>query len=189
MRVLAISIAMVAVVAGACGGSSAGPANPNTVEHNPPGDIPDDQVFVTYTAPSKTFSVRVPEGWAQSSQQEATTFTDKLNSITIESHQSTHAPTLKSATTEDLPRLKTQVPNFAPGDVTLLHRPAGDAVLITYEGDSARDSVTGKVIRDAIQRFEFFHNGNEVVLTLSDPKGADNVDPWNIVTGSLKWLP
>jgi hypothetical protein len=25
------------------------------------------------------------------------------------------------------------------------------------------------------------------VLTLSGPKGADNVDPWRIVSDSLKW--
>jgi hypothetical protein len=31
------------------------------------------------------------------------------------------------------------------------------------------------------------HDGREVVLTLSGPKGADNVDPWRIVTDSLRW--
>ena len=35
----------------------------------------------------------------------------------------------------------------------------------------------------------FFHSGRAVVLTLSGPKGADNVDPWRLVTDSLQWSP
>ena len=31
------------------------------------------------------------------------------------------------------------------------------------------------------------YKGKDVVLTLSGPKGADNVDPWRIVTDSLRW--
>ena len=42
-------------------------------------------------------------------------------------------------------------------------------------------------IRDAVERYSFWHNGIEAVLTLSGPKGADNVDPWRIVSDSLKW--
>src|SRR5712692_5674130 len=33
-------------------------------EKNPPGDIPDDQVFVQYTSPL-SFSIKVPEGWSR----------------------------------------------------------------------------------------------------------------------------
>ncbi|MDQ1424655.1 MAG: hypothetical protein QOD72_2153, partial [Acidimicrobiaceae bacterium] len=32
-----------------------------------------------------------------------------------------------------------------------------------------------------------FHNGNEVIVTLSGAKGADNFDPWKMVTDSLTW--
>jgi hypothetical protein len=38
-----------------------------------------------------------------------------------------------------------------------------------------------------VERYVFFHKGKDVVLTLSGPKGADNVDPWRIVTDSLRW--
>jgi hypothetical protein len=47
--------------------------------------------------------------------------------------------------------------------------------------------VTGKRRTDAVERYLFFHHGREAILTLSGPKGADNVDPWRIITDSLRW--
>ena len=41
---------------------------------------------------------------------------------------------------------------------------------------------------DAVERYVFFNNGTQVTLTLSGAKGADNVDPWKIVSDSVKWL-
>ena len=38
-----------------------------------------------------------------------------------------------------------------------------------------------------VERYEFRHGADTVVLILSGPKGADNVDPWRIVTDSLRW--
>ena len=184
------SLALVAVLAGACSqGASSGAPNPNTAEHNPPGDIPDDQIFVAYRPPSKVFSVSVPEGWAQTSHTNEITYTDKLNSITISSIAARTATTIQSASSKELPQLASSVANYSAGDVTTVRRAAGDAVLITYQADGPKDPVTGKVVRDAVERYEFFRNGTEVILTLSGPVGADNVDPWKIVTESFKWLP
>jgi hypothetical protein len=183
-------LALVAILAGACGqGGSSGAPEPNAVENNPPGDIPDDQVFVTFKPPSKDFSVSVPEGWAKTNTGGAITFTDKLNSITISSIAAPTAPTVQSATSKELPQIASGEPNYSAGDVTTVPRAAGDAVLITYEADSPKDPVTDKVVRDAVERYEFFRNGTAVILRLSGPVGADNVDPWKIVTESFKWLP
>jgi hypothetical protein len=33
----------------------------------------------------------------------------------------------------------------------------------------------------------FFHGGKNAVITLSGPKGADNVDPWKTVTDSVRF--
>jgi hypothetical protein len=184
------ALVLVAALAGACGNAAPNTAgNPNAPEVNSAGDIPDDQVFVPYKPPSKAFEVSVPEGWAQTSNGGAITFTDKLNSITISSTSSQSAPTVQSATSNEVPQIESSVQNYSAGDVTTVQRSAGDAVLITYEADSAKDPVTGKVVRDAVERYEFFRNGTEVILTLSGPVGADNVDPWKIVTDSFKWLP
>jgi hypothetical protein len=34
---------------------------------------------------------------------------------------------------------------------------------------------------------EFWHAGRQVRLTLSGPAGADDADPWNLVSDSLRW--
>jgi hypothetical protein len=43
------------------------------------------------------------------------------------------------------------------------------------------------VVRDAAQRYLFWHDGQQAVLTLTGPKNADNVDPWRLVSNSLRW--
>lgn len=187
------------VVAG-CGGSSSGggssspgPPAASTAqpapapEVSPAGDIPDNQAFVAYSPLSGGFSVKVPEGWARTEAGGAVTFTDKLNAIRIESRSATAAPTVASARADLLPAIAKQVPGYQAGDVTSVSRAAGTAVRITYLAQSPTDPVTGKSGVDAVERYVFFHNGREVALTLSGPKGADNVDPWKIVTDSLTW--
>jgi hypothetical protein len=60
-------------------------------------------------------------------------------------------------------------------------------VLVTYGADAAADPVTGKVVHDDVERYAFWKDGKEVVLTLSGPAGSDNVDPWRVVTDSFGW--
>ncbi len=165
-------------VAGCGGSSSSGPpaapsagptrtVDPNAAEVSPAGDIPDNQAFVAYSPPGAGYEVKVPEGWARTSSGATTTFTDKLNRVRMQ--------TLPATTKQP------------PGTVTTVTRKAGRAVRITYESTSAPDPVTGRSHTDAVERYVFSHHGREVVLTLSGPKGADNVDPWRIVTDSLRY--
>lgn len=171
------------------GGTPSGASTAPTAEVNPAGDIPDDQVFVPYDWPAGGFSVTVPEGWSRTESGGAVVFTDKLNSIRIETVDLAQAPTVESATAEELPSIESSVTNYAAGDISSVTRTAGDAVLVTYTGDSEPDATTGRTVTDSFERYEFWHNGTEVILTLSGPQGADNVDPWRIVTDSLQWLP
>lgn len=39
--------------------------DPNAAEQSPPGDIPDNQVFVPYAFPGRAYTVSVPEGWSR----------------------------------------------------------------------------------------------------------------------------
>jgi hypothetical protein len=164
-----------------------GGVNPNAPEINPAGDIPDNQVFVAYSPPSGGFSVKVPEGWARSEQGGVVVFTDNLNSIRMETDGVASAPTVASAQQDEVPAITAAVRNFASGRVTVVTRKAGQAVLITYRADSNPDAVTGKVRRLDVERYEFWRNGTQAILTLSGPQGADNVDPWRIVTDSFGW--
>lgn len=165
---------------------ASGPPSPAT-ESNPAGDIPDNQAYVDFVPPGGGFSVKIPEGWASSTSGATTTFSDKLDQVQVTAAKTATVPTVASVTATDVPALKGQVPRFAFGTVSTITRQAGPAVLVTYQGDSPPNPVTGKVVRDAIERYVFFHAGTRVDLTLSGPTSADNVDPWRKVTDSLGW--
>jgi hypothetical protein len=119
---------------------------------NAAGDIPDKQVFVPFTTPDGAVVVSVPQGWARSSDGPATVFTDKFNSVRVEDAPRPSAADVASSRAEDVPQLQTSVPGFALGDVHMVRRTAGAAVLITYEADSAPNAVTGKSVRESVER-------------------------------------
>lgn len=168
-------------------GSPTTPPAPHATEFNPPGDIPDNAVFVDHVAPGSRVHFTVPEGWAKSTSGGVTTFTDKYNSISIQVRPLASAPTVASATKQDVPELRRTVASFKAGDVTTVTRQHGSAVHLTYLLDSAPNPVTDKVVRDVAERFLFWHAGEEAILTLTGPEHADNVDPWQIVSDSLQW--
>lgn len=183
----ALAVVLTACGQQAQGGSTMAPPADAAAEVNPPGDIPDDQAFVAYTPPAGGFSVDVPEGWARSEAGGAAVFTDKLNSIRIESAERPAAPTPDSAIADEVPAVQRDAANFTLVDASVVTRTAGDGVLVRYTADGPADPVTGKVVLDAYERYEFWRGGTQVTLTLSGPQGADNVDPWRIVTDSLGW--
>jgi hypothetical protein len=188
-------VVVLALAVAGCGGSSSSgggaaattAVNPNKPEKSPAGDIPDNQAYVAYTPPGAGFSVKVPEGWARQASGGAVTFTDKLNSIRMETTSAPGPLSLARARSSEVPKLSKTVKGFAGAKVSSVSRSAGSATRITYLADSAADPVTGKVRRNAVERYVFFHGGRDVVLTLSGPRGADNVDPWKLVTDSLRW--
>jgi hypothetical protein len=165
----------VGAVLAACGGATSSsstatprPAPTNAKEVSPAGDIPDNQAYVAFQPKGATFSVKVPEGWSQTNSGRSVRFTDKLN--TIELQWSGTAPAAP-----------------AGAKTSTVRRKAGPAERTTYLARSQPDAVTGKTRTNAVERYVFSHHGKQAILTLSGPKGADNVDPWRIVTDSLRW--
>jgi hypothetical protein len=189
------------LVAGACGSSKsstgpgaassttapAGSPSSSQPEVSPQGDIPDSQVYVVATGPAGKFTIKVPEGWAKTAAGSAFSFTDKLNTIQVETVTAAVAPSVASATATEQPKIAQTASQYKSGKVSLVTRTSGPAVLITYEAASAPNAVTGKTIRLAVERYEFWANGTEAIVTLSGPVGADNVDPWKLVTDSFTW--
>ncbi|MEP7370044.1 MAG: hypothetical protein ABI662_10330 [Dermatophilaceae bacterium] len=167
--------------------ATTGQPAPRVTESNPQGDIPDNTAYVAFSPAGGGYSVKIPEGWARTSGGTMTSFTDKLNHIEVSTAAAPSHPTLASVTNIDVPALKATVPKFAMGKVSTVVRHGGTAILLTYQGDSAPDQVTGKVVRDAFERYTFYRAGKRVDLTLSGPTNADNVDPWRIISDSLRW--
>jgi hypothetical protein len=180
-----LPLAAVVLALAGCGGAAQSDGGGG--ESSPPGDIPDNQAFVAYAPPAGGFTVKVPEGWSRRMASGAVTFTDKLNAIRVESARAVRPLTRAEATRAELPRLRSSVQGFHPGAVRSVQRHAGRAIQLTYLADAAPDAVTAKARQNAVERYVFFHAGRRVTLTLSGPKGADNVDPWRIVTDSLRW--
>src|SRR6476620_9497343 len=191
------TLAVAAAVLGGCGASGTAPSGSATLssstaaarapETNPAGDIPDNQAFVPFTPPTGLFTVSVPEGWGRSTDGAATIFTDKLNTVRIETRPLATAPNTESVSVDELPAIASSTPGYRSGTVTAVPRKVGQVMLITYQGASPPNPVTGKIGTDAIERYEFWRDGREVILSLSGPAGADNVDPWRTVTDSLQW--
>jgi hypothetical protein len=168
------------------GGSTSTPAAV-AQETNPPGDIPDNQVFVSYHSAAGGYALDVPEGWSRTESGTDVKLVDKFHAITVEVTSQSAAPTTASAEANDLPRLQSQVEAFEKVNVTTADLPAGKAVLIRYRANSVADSVTGKKTRLEIDRYEVFKNGKVAALSLSAPAGSDNVDVWNQISRSFKW--
>ncbi len=160
---------------------------PRATEVNPPGDIPDNQAFVELSPVGGGYSVKTPEGWSRTPAGTTMSFTDKLNKIEVAATAAPTQPTIASVTNTDVPLVKAKIAKFAMGKVTVVVRGGGSAILLTYQGDSAPDQVTGKVVRDAFERYTFYRGSKRVDLTLSGPINADNVDPWRTVSDSLRW--
>lgn len=148
------SLALTACAPGSGAATSSRASSSATVkEYSPPGDIPDDQVFVPYSPPGADYSLEVPEGWSRSTEGGVVAFTDKLNSIKIQSGPAAAAPTVASATSQEVPQIEATAANYSAGDVTTVDRKAGRtassvpaAVVATIRGRSRTGSLNRPVL-------------------------------------------
>jgi hypothetical protein len=129
--------------------------------------------------------VTVPEGWSRTTADTTVTFTDKLNTVQVDARPGGPV-TLAGAKKTDVPALAAGTRAFKLTSLTEITLPAGRAVLISYQANSDPNPVTGKQYRLDVLRYELYHAGTRTTLTLLSPIGADNVDPWRIVSQSLK---
>lgn len=155
-------------------------------EKNPPGDIPDSQVFIGYTGPSG-IHVKVPEGWARRDLADGASFTDKYDGVVITVADSQSRPTVASAGKGEVQELKAHGRAVRIGRISSVKLPAGEAIRIVYSSNSEPNPVTGKQVRLENERFLLFRNGKLARLDLFAPKGADNVDQWHLMSRSLRW--
>jgi hypothetical protein len=192
LRRMAILLAatVLAVVAGRVAPGLIPPAaaqeQPVAQETNPPGDIPDSQVFVTYASPAG-FSLKVPEGWALAERTNGARFYDKYGSVDISLVNAASAPTAERVRQQEVATLVKNGRAVRASAIRQVTLPAGPAVLIVYTSNSEPNAVTDKQIRLENNCYLFYRAGREAVLTLSAPAGADNADQWQLMTRSFHW--
>ena len=149
------------------------------------GDIPDNQVFLTFSSRTGGYAIRYPEGWTQSGSARDETFRDKNNLVHILIARG-GAPTPPEVTAQ-LHRLARSQPSLHFTSAHTVRVSAGPAVRVTYSTLSAPNAVTGKRVRLLVDRYELATGGRVAVIDLGTPRGVDNVDAYRMMINSFRW--
>ena len=161
---------------------------PLAPEKNPPGDIPDTQVFISYTSKQDGYTLDVPEGWARTEHTGDVKFADKFDAEEVKVSLNTMASSLKNVQQRLVPAIQQHDRAVTIEGVKTKPMPHGQPILyVSYTSNSDPDAVTNKQIRLENETF-FFFNGNRLAeLTLRAPLGADNADQWKRISESFRW--
>jgi hypothetical protein len=190
---VALAAAAAAAAAAGCGGSSSSSSSSSSAQgalaadarSAATGDIPDNQSFLTFVNAQGGYTIRYPEGWAQSGAGRDVTFRDKNNVVHIVI-ASGGAPSVSGARSE-LAKLRRSSPTLrarAPRRLTIKGEPTVKAV---YTTRSAPNPVTGKRVTLVVDRYVLARNGKVATVDLGTPLGVDNVDGYRMMIESFTW--
>ncbi|HZR91538.1 MAG TPA: hypothetical protein VFA44_03930 [Gaiellaceae bacterium] len=146
------------------------------------GDIPDNQVFLTFRNAAAGYSIEYPEGWAQQGSGDRVTFRDRNNIVRIVVARGP-APTA-TGVRADVGALAGATVRRAPQRLTLAGRPAFE---VSYSSESAPNAVTGKRVKLLVDRYYLWSGGRRAVVDLGTPVGVDNVDAYRLMIDSFRW--
>lgn len=149
------------------------------------GDIPDNQVFLTFDDTAAGYSMKYPEGWAQRGSGARVTFQDKNNLVRVAVEKGAGVDGAGAAA--DMARLRRQTPSLrfdAPTETTV----SGNRVVkVVYSTESAPNALTGKRVRLVVDRYYVPGPGRHAVVDLGTPQGVDNVDAYRLMIESFRW--
>jgi hypothetical protein len=157
-------------------------------EVSPAGDIPDTQAFVKYRNAAGGYELDVPEGWARTENGPDVTFVNKIDGVKVTVAPASSVPTAASVQTNEGKQIQSAGRAVTVTNVSEVTLPGGKAVLIKYTSNSEPNAVTNKQVRLDNEAYVFYKNGKEATLTLWAPQGADNVDQWQRMSKSFRWL-
>jgi hypothetical protein len=149
------------------------------------GDIPDNQVFLTFKNVPAGYSIKYPEGWAQGGSGPTVTFRDKNNIVRVVVANAA-PPTVSSVATR-LAALPSARVTGQPAKTTVGGKPAIHAV---YETRSAQNAVTGKSVTLGVDRYYLWDGKRVAIVDLGTPVApvkVDNVDAYRLIVQSFRW--
>jgi hypothetical protein len=149
------------------------------------GDIPDNQMYLTYKSPSEGFSMFYPEGWALRGSGRDVTISDKNNIVHIVI-SSAGAPSAASVSSE-LSALKRANPTLRFGAPATIQLKSGPALKASYSARSEPNPVTGKSVLLLVDRYELTRGVKRATIDLGTPQGVDNVDAYRKMINSFQW--
>ena len=158
---------------------------PSEAQSAATGDIPDNQVFLTYVDRAAGYTIRYPEGWARKGSASNVTFQDRANVIHVLVAKG--PPPTPADAGAGLAKLKRSDPSVQGGAAQALTIGGTPVLKLTYTRLSAPDPVTGKRLPLAIDRYEYAHGGKVAIVDLGTPKGVDNVDDYRMISETFRW--
>jgi hypothetical protein len=158
---------------------------PSEAESAATGDIPDNQVFLTYDNPAAGYAIRYPEGWARKGSGSDVTFQEKANVIHVVVTKG--SPQTPAAAARGLAELKRTDPSVQAGRPERVAIAGAPVIKVTYTRLSPPDPVTGKRLRLTIDRYEYAHGGKVAIVDLGTPEGVDNVDAYRMISATFRW--
>ena len=141
-----------------------------------------------YHSATDGYQLKVPEGWARTTNAASVSFVEKLDGLQVSLSQVSTQPTADSVSTNQAIALQQSAQAVRDVCVQDVKLQSGPAVLIVYTSDSAPNPVTGKQVRLENNAYLFFKAGKLATLTLWAPLGADNVDQWSLISRSFRWV-
>lgn len=188
-RVAAVLCCLAVLVVMGCGSSKSksgeGGQSAADAKSAATGDIPDNQVFLTFRNQAAGYSILYPEGWARKGGGSRTTFQDKNNVIRIVVRRG-HRPTVAS-TRADVEKLKASTPSLTVGSAQTVTLQGQQVVKVSYSSESAPNPVTGRRVKLVIDRYVYFRGGRVAAVDLGTAVGVDNVDAYRMISRSFKW--
>jgi hypothetical protein len=195
-RLLLFAVLLAALLAAGCGKSSSSSSSSSTTagagalsgeaKSAATGDIPDNQVFLTFKNRGGGYAMRYPEGWARQGSGRDVTFQDKNNLVHVLVTAGSAPKT--SSVAAQLAKLRASTPSLhadAPRQVTVRGTPV---VKVTYTTVSTPNAVTGKRVKLTVDRYELGRGGKVATVDLGTPVGVDNVDAYRMMIESFRWM-
>jgi len=146
------------------------------------GDIPDNQAFVVFRDASAGYTMKYPEGWAQSGGGKRVVIRDKNNIIRVVVRPGA-LPSAAGVIREQAATASVKVES-PPATQKL---PSGTALKVVYSTESVPNAVTGKRVTLVVDRYYVAHNGKLAIVDLGTPQGVDNVDAYRLMIESFRW--
>jgi hypothetical protein len=210
-RALIAPLALVSLIAAGCGGSSSSSPTTAPAANTPAastttqaagggqgagalsaeatsaatGDIPDTQMFLTYSSAAGGYAMSYPEGWTQLAAGPDVTIKDKNNLVRVSIRNS--APPTLAAVSAEIARLKASTPSLTASAPSPIQLKSGPAIKVTYRAQSAPNPVTNKRVLLVVDRYELAHNGKVATVDLGTAQGVDNVDAYRMMINSFRW--
>ena len=140
---------------------------------------------MTFTDPKGGFSMKYPEGWAQTGSAARVAFRDKNNLVRVVVQKG--RPATVAGVHADLTALRRRTPSLRSHGVSRLQVGTAPAIKVVYTTESPPNLVTNKRVNLMVDRYYLWHGGRRAVVDLGTPVGVDNVDAYRLIIQSFRW--